>query len=84
MITNTGQIFSSTKIIKYITSNNKSLIEEKPKKPSSNTIINYVQHAQDAFLLYEAKNEDLIGKKNFSNFRKILCSRIWFLLYFQK
>ena len=71
MITNTGQSFSSTKVINYIYSNNRSLVEgNKKRKPSSNTVINYVQHAQDAFLLYEAKNEDLIGKKIFKELEK--------------
>lgn len=71
MITSTGQIFSSNKVINYIISNNRSLIEgQKQRKPSANTIINYVQHAQDAFLLYEAKNEDIIGKKIFKELEK--------------
>ena len=70
MVTNTGQIFSSTNVINYIIRNNKSLMDKKPKKPSSNTIINYVGHAQDAFILYEAKNEDLVGKKIFDTLEK--------------
>lgn len=71
MITNTGQLFSSTKIINYILSNNKNLLEEEQfKKPSSNTVINYVHHAQDAFVLYETKNEDLVGKEVFKELEK--------------
>jgi len=71
MITNTGQSFSSTKIINYIDRNNKDLLDDKKRrKPSSNTIINYVQHAQDAYLLYEAKNENLVGKEIFKNLEK--------------
>ncbi len=71
MITNTGQIFSSTNVINYIYRNNRQLLGEKVvKKPSSNTIINYVHHAQDAFVLYETKNEDLVGKEIFKELEK--------------
>lgn len=55
MINNIGNTFSATSISKYL---------KKDKiNTTANTILNYLNYSMKAFLLYQTKREDMIGKK---------------------
>lgn len=57
MIGNIGKIFSANSISNYLKSENKL------KKSSPSTIMDYINYAVDAYLLYRVKREDLKGKE---------------------
>ncbi len=57
MVTNIGNIFSANSISKYLKS------EETRTRTSSNTILDYLNYATTANLLYQVKREDIKGKK---------------------
>jgi len=67
MVTNIGNLFSANSIAKYLKRENRLKKRKKEKKkqvnPSTNTVIDYIRYAVDAYLLYEVKREDLKGKK---------------------
>lgn len=52
---NVGKTFSATSISKYFKSENRSISPE--------TVLNYIKACEDAFLLYRANRQNLIGKK---------------------
>lgn len=55
IISNIGKTFSANSISKYL--------KNKQLKIYPQTIINYISYAVKAFILYETKREDLIGKE---------------------
>lgn len=55
VLANVGKTFSATSISKYFKSENRSISPE--------TVLNYIQACEDAFLFYRAKRQNLIGKK---------------------
>ena len=62
MINNIGNKFSSNSISKYLKSQNKNN-KENNNIVSSNTIKDYTGYANDAYIIYRVKREDLKGKK---------------------
>lgn len=55
MIANVGHTFSANALSKYFKSEGRSVSRE--------TVLNYLNACGDAFLLYKASREDLVGKK---------------------
>ena len=55
MISNIGQLFSANSISKYIKNEN--------RKTTPHTIINYMDYARNAFILYQIKRENIKQKK---------------------
>lgn len=66
MISNIGQLFSANSISKYIKNEN--------RKTTPHTIINYMDHARNAFILYQIKRENIKQK------RKLLISDKYYLV----
>lgn len=64
MICNIGNILSANSISKYLKSKKKinNNNKNKNRKTSPNTILDYINYASNAFLLYRVKREDLKGK----------------------
>ena len=61
MVSNIGNIFSANSISKYLKSENNS--SKKNKKASPNTILDYINYASNAFLLYRVKRENIKKKE---------------------
>lgn len=66
MISNIGQLFSANSISKYIKNEN--------RKTTPHTIINYMDYARNAFILYQIKRENIKQK------RKLLISDKYYLV----
>ena len=66
MISNIGQLFSANSISKYIKNEN--------RKTTPHTIINYMDYARNAFILYQIKRENIKQKK------KLLISDKYYLV----
>lgn len=66
MISNIGQLFSANSISKYIKNEN--------RKTTPHTIINYMDHARNAFIFYQIKRENIKQKK------KLLISDKYYLV----
>lgn len=66
MISNIGQLFSANSISKYIKNEN--------RKTTPHTIINYMDHARNAFIFYQIKRENIKQK------RKLLISDKYYLV----
>ena len=64
VISNTGNVFSSGSISKYL---------KNEYKVSPKTILNYLNNMLNAFLIYGAKKEDLKGKKILKSIEKYYC-----------
>lgn len=55
LLANVGRTFSANSVMRYFKSENRSITTE--------TVVNYIKACEDAFLIYRAKRQDLMGKK---------------------
>ncbi|MDR1185580.1 MAG: ATP-binding protein [Coriobacteriales bacterium] len=62
---NIGKTFSATSVSKYFVNEKRSI--------STETVINYMRYCADAFLLYKAQREDLIGRRVLTVSEKYYC-----------
>lgn len=62
LIANIGTTFSATSIVKFL--------KNEQRKTSTETVLNYIKYAQDSFLLYSVKRQDLQGKQLLSTNEK--------------